>query len=183
MLRVVHNILPTIVYYLIDDTISSWNMEHFFLKMIKPRFWLIMSVSLINCVVMKPQLILMIWVALVSNYIMAPNFDKLRESVSKEEQRAYIKVNVLLETAPRVVANQLALALPESHLSERTVYNWYNDFKDGRRTDIEDLPRSGRRRTTTDEETKEYVKELIMESEGMRTEDLLYETGIPKTSL
>jgi len=30
---------------------------------------------------------------------------------------------------------------------------------------------------------KEQVKQLILESDGMRTNDLLYETGIPKTSL
>ena len=45
-----------------------------------------------------------------------------------------------------------------------------------------DLPRSGSPRETT-QDMKEQVKQLILESDGMRTNDLLYETGIPKTSL
>jgi len=116
-------------------------------------------------------------------FVKVPNFGQLRSSVTNEEQRAFIKVNVLLDTAPRVVACQLATALPDSHLSEATVYRWYGHFKEGKRTDIEDLPRSGRTGKKTDEDTKEYIKELIMESEGMRTEDLLYETELPKTTL
>lgn len=113
----------------------------------------------------------------------APNFDQLRESVTPEDQKSFIKVNVLLETPPRVVACQLATAVPESHLVERSVYRWYNDFKEGKRTDVSDLPRSGRPRETTSQESMENVKQLILDSDGMRTEDLIYETGIPKTSL
>ena len=75
------------------------------------------------------------------------------------------------------------LPSPETHLSERTVYKWFSDFKEGKRTDIEDEPRSGRTRTATDEDNKEMVKQLIMESEGMRTQDLLYETDLSESSL
>lgn len=35
----------------------------------------------------------------------------------------------------------------------------------------------------TTEDNKEMVRQLILESEGMRTEDLLYETGFSETSL
>jgi len=68
-------------------------------------------------------------------------------------------------------------------MTERSVYNWYNDFKDGKRTDVGDLSRSGRPRTSTTQDNKELVKDLILESDGMRTQDLLYETQIPETSL
>ena len=132
---------------------------------------------------MKLNNFLIINLACVLILVKAPNFDQLRQSVSVTEQRAFIKLNVLLETAPRVVHNQLTLALPDTHLTEKSVYNWYNDFKDGKRTDIEDMPRSGRPRETTDEANKEWVKELILESDGMRFSDLMYETGIPRTSL
>ena len=103
---------------------------------------------------MKQDLIVAICVAMGLNLVKAQNLDQLRASVTVEEQRAFIKVNVLLDTSPRLVSRQLAISLPDTHMAESTVYNWYNDFKDGRRTDIEDLPRSGRRRTT-DEDTKE----------------------------
>jgi len=65
-------------------------------------------------------------------FVEAPNFGQLRSSVSNEEQRAFIKVNVLLETTPRVVACQLTTALPDTHLSEATGYRWYGDFKEGK---------------------------------------------------
>ena len=132
---------------------------------------------------MKFQLTQVILLAITLKNVSAPNFDKLRDSVTTEEQRAFIKVNVLLETPPRVVAAQLQTAVPATYLNEKSVYNWYNDFKDGKRTDITDLPRSGRPRETTTEENKEMVRQLILESDGMRTEDLLHETGIPNSSL
>ena len=86
-----------------------------------------------------------------------------------------------MNTPPRVVASQLATALPQT-FNEKSVYNWY-DFKGGNRIDICDLPRSGKPRETMTQDMKEQVKQLILESDGMRTNDLLYETGIPKTSL
>jgi hypothetical protein len=135
------------------------------------------------CVIMKPHAVHVILLAWTLKNVEAPNFDQLRESVTPEDQKSFIKINVLLETPPRVVACQLATAVPESHLAERTVYLWYHDFKERKRTDVSDLPRSGRPRETTTQENIEKVKQLILDSDGMRTEDLIYETGIPQTSL
>jgi len=132
---------------------------------------------------MAYHLIWLILVLLTLKSAEAPNFDQLRASVNSEEQRAFIKINVLLDTSPRVVAAQLQTALPKGHLSERQVYRWYNDFKDGTRTDIHDIPHPGRTRVVTNEEQKEKIRQLILDSEGMRTEDLEYETGISHSSL
>ncbi len=136
----------------------------------------------VGCVIMKPHAVHVILLALTLKNVEAPNFDQLRESVTPEDQKSFIKINVLLETHPRVVACQLATAVPETHLAERTVRLWYHDFKEGIRTDVSDLPRSGRPRETS-QENMENVKQLILDSDGMRTEDLIYETGIPETSL
>jgi hypothetical protein len=92
-------------------------------------------------------------------------------------------VNVLLDTSPLVVLAQLQTASPQGHLSRTQIYFYYKEFKEGRRTDISEQPRSGRSRTTTDDVTKENVRQLILESEGMRTEDLMYETGLPHSTL
>lgn len=137
----------------------------------------------IGCVIMKPHAIHVILLVLTLKNVEAPNFDQLRESVTPEDQKSFIKINVLLETPPSVVACQLATAVPESHLAKRTVRLWYHDFKEGIRTNVSDLPRSGRPRETTTQESMEKVKQLILDSDGMRTEDLIYETGIPETSL
>lgn len=90
---------------------------------------------------------------------------------------------MLLETPPRVVACQLATVVSETCLADRTVRQWYHDFKEGKRTDASDLPRSGRPQETTTQENMEEVKQLILDNDGMRTEDLIHETGIPETSL
>ena len=132
---------------------------------------------------MNQQFKFLFLVLLAHINISGQNFDELRSSVTSIDQRGFIKISVLLESAPRVVAAQLATAVPDGHLVERQVYNWYNDFKDGKRTDIEEMPRSGRPRETTDEANKEWVKELILESDGMRFSDFMYQTGIPRTSL
>ena len=110
------------------------------------------------CVKMEPRLILVIILILALKNVNAPNFDQLRDSVTTGEQRAFIKLSVLLESAPSVVAAKLATIVPQSHLSESSVYNWYNDFKDGIRTDTADLPRSGRPRETTTEDNKETAR-------------------------
>ena len=62
------------------------------------------------------------------------------------------------------------------------VYNWYGDFKHGRRTDVSDLPKPGRTRSVTTEDNKEMIRKLILESEGMGT-DLLYETQLLESGL
>ena len=100
---------------------------------------------------MESQLILIILVLLALKSVDASKLDQLRESVTSEDQRSFIKISVLLDTAPRVVAAQLETAVLEGHLKERQVYNWYNDFKDVRRTDVSDLPKPGRPREATTE--------------------------------
>lgn len=132
---------------------------------------------------MSSRLILLIFVVLAHKSAEAPIFDQLRDSVTHEEQRTFIKINVLLDTSPRVVAAQLETALPQTHLAQSNVYKWYNDFKSGARTKVTDEPRPGKPRTVTTEANKERVRQLILESEGMRTDDLLYETDIPYRSL
>ena len=132
---------------------------------------------------MKSHLIYLIILGVALKNVTGQNLDKLRESISYEDQRTFIKVSVLLDTPPTVVAAQLATIVPQTYLSQATVYRWYNDFKHGRRIDISDQPRSGRPRETTTEENKEMIRQLILESDGMRTEDLIHETGLSQIAL
>ena len=106
----------------------------------------------VYCVIMEYHFVKLILLFLALKNVNAPdlpNLEELRDSVSREDQRAFIKICVLLNTSPRVVASQLATALPQIYLNEKSVYNRYNDFKGGNRTDISDLPRSGRPLETT----------------------------------
>jgi hypothetical protein len=132
---------------------------------------------------MASRIFLFIIIALAILRTIGQNLDQLRASVTLEDQRSFIKISVLLDRPPRAVAQQLADAVPETHLRQSSVYNWYNDFKQGRRTDVSDLPKPGRQRTMTTDDNKEKVRQLILESEGMRTEDLIYETSLSKYAL
>ena len=91
---------------------------------------------------MALHLIAFIYLVLVTFYMKAQNLDQLRDSVTLEDQRAFIKINVLLDTSPRVVLAQLQTALPNTGLQQSAVYKWYGDFRDGKRTDITEQPRS-----------------------------------------
>ena len=75
----------------------------------------------------KSQIFFFVGLAWATILVEAPKIDELRASVTSEEQKAYIKVNVILETSPEVVSCNLTIALPETHLSEATVYRWYGD--------------------------------------------------------
>ena len=81
---------------------------------------------------MKSRAVHVILLALTLKNVEAPNFDQLRHSVTQEYQRSFIKISVLLETPPSVVARQLATAVPETCLADRTVRQWYHDFKEGK---------------------------------------------------
>jgi len=61
---------------------------------------------------MKLRVIVFILVVLALIKAEGPNLDNLRGSITVEEQRAFIKVNVLLDTAPIVVSAQLQTAVP-----------------------------------------------------------------------
>jgi len=78
---------------------------------------------------MKSHLILLILVVLALKTVEEKLLD-----VTSEDQLSFIKINVLLNTSPRIVSAQLQTAVPQGHLGERQVYNWYNDFKQGKRT-------------------------------------------------
>ena len=122
-------------------------------------------------------------VVLALTFANGPNLDQLRDSVTHEQQRSFIKISVLLDTATSIVFAQLQTALPQTHLARSQVYFWYGEFKQGRRTEVSDLPKPGRTPVVTSEENKELVRQLILESEGMRMDDLMYETQMSHSSL
>ena len=70
---------------------------------------------------MALHLIEFIYLVLVTFYMKAQNLDQLRDSFTLEEQRAFIKINVLLDTSPRVVLAQLQTALPNTGLQQSAV--------------------------------------------------------------
>jgi transposase len=113
--------------------------------------------------------------------VYGPKVDQLRESVTNQEQRAFIKCHVLLGTPAVEVHRMLDKIARNRSLSKTHVYRLYNEFKDGSRLSSEEDPRSGRpRRPDTTHE--ERLRELLNEGECWRTEDLAQTLGISTAS-
>jgi transposase len=121
-------------------------------------------------------------VLLSAIFVYGPKVDPLRASVTNQEQRAFIKYHVLLNTPVAEVNSMLDKIARRNALSKRQVYKLYNEFKDGSRLSSEDAPHPGRPRTSTDTMHEEKLKELLNEGSNWSTEDLAQTLGISTSS-
>jgi len=59
----------------------------------------------------------------------------------------------------------------DSTMSQKNVYKWYKDFKEGRER-VDDLGRSGRPSTSTDDQHFNKVKEFVLKNLRLTVRDL-----------
>lgn len=98
------------------------------------------------------------------------------------EQRSCVKFCVANEISCAETLRMLQKAFKDTCMSKTQAYEWYNLFKGGR-TEVEDLPRSGRPSTSTDEQSVEEVKKIVMDNRRVSVREIAREIGIPKTSV
>ena len=67
-------------------------------------------------------------------------------------------------------------------MSQKNVYNWYKDFKEGGER-VDDLERPGRPSTSTDEQHVNHIKELVHESRRLPIRDPADTIGISRVLL
>ena len=67
-------------------------------------------------------------------------------------------------------------------MSQKNVYKWYKDFKEGREH-VDDLERPGRPSTLTDEQHVNQIKELVLKNRRLTINDLADTIGISRGSL
>ena len=76
------------------------------------------------------------------------------------EQRSAIKFCLRNEISVAETFRMLQKAFGDLSMSQKNVYKWYKDFKEGREH-VDDLERPGRSSTSTDEQHVNQIKELV----------------------
>lgn len=97
--------------------------------------------------------------------------------ITHTEQRALIKICVLLGKSSSQINEELKQSCGESALPRSSVFDWARQFKEGR-TSIEDRPRSGRPTEATDEHHVQLVEAEIKDDPRQTCEQIAYTLGI-----
>ena len=98
------------------------------------------------------------------------------------EQRSAIKFCLWNEISVAKTFRMVQKAFGDLTMSQKNLYKWYKDFKEGRER-IDDLERPGRPSTSTDEQHVNQVKELVHKDRRSVIRDLADTIGISKGSL
>ena len=109
--------------------------------------------------------------------------DQLRASVTREEQRAFIKLHVLLDVSATEVHRLLDKAVKSNAMSLAQVKRVYNQFKsEGRKTSSRE-PGSGKAQTSTSEAMQERLKNLLLEDNDWGTTDYAQSLEVSRSSV
>lgn len=102
--------------------------------------------------------------------------------MKSNEIRFYIQIRFKLGIEPKVILNELKIAIPEHAPSLKTIYNWINAFKNNSES-IEDKPRSGRPITAVTTQNITRVKDLIDENPNINYDQMIEQTSLSNGSL
>ena len=97
------------------------------------------------------------------------------------EQRSVIKFCLRDEISVAETFRMLQKTLGDLTISQKNVYKWYKDFKEGREC-VDDLERPGRPSTSTDEQYANQIKELVHKNRRLTIRDLADTTCISRGS-
>ncbi len=100
----------------------------------------------------------------LKNCVQCPNEDELQASVTVQEQRAFIKISVLLNKAATEIHKESETALGNRAYSLRRVRELAHEYQTRQRLSCEDLPRSGRPVTADTPENRRDYRHLWLKS-------------------
>ena len=98
------------------------------------------------------------------------------------EQRTAIKFCLQNEISVAETFSMLQKAIADLTMSQKNVYKWYKDFKEGRER-VDDLELPGRPSTSTNEQHVNQIKELVHKNRRLTIRDLAGTIGISRRSL
>ena len=98
------------------------------------------------------------------------------------EQRGAIKFCLRNEISVAETFRMLHKAFRDLTMSQKNVYKWYKDLKEGRER-VDDLERPGRPSTSTDEQYVNQIKELMHKNRRLTIGDLADTIRISRGSL
>ena len=107
---------------------------------------------------------------------------ELSDTVTNEDQRSYIKIESLRGKTPTDIHAALVEVCGELAVSRSTVSRWAVRFRHGRGS-IENIEKSGRPKTATDDQSVQVVAEFLEEDRRVTCEEIAAGTGISATSV
>jgi len=102
-------------------------------------------------------------------------------SVNNDDQRAYIKIETLRGKIPTEIHSSLTEVCGVEAVDRSTISRWAQRFREGRLS-IENDPKSGRPRTSTDGQSVERVLQTPEEDRRMTCEEIAHSAGILRAS-
>jgi len=102
-------------------------------------------------------------------------------TVTNDDQRAYIKIETLREKTPTEIHSSLMEVYGVETVDRSTISRWAQRFREGMLS-IENDPKSGRPRTSTDDQSVERVPQILEEDRRMSCEKIAHSSGIARTS-
>ena len=97
------------------------------------------------------------------------------------EQRSAIKFYLRNEISVAATFRMLQKAFGDLTMSQKNLYKWFKDFKEGRER-VDDLERPGRPSTSTDGQNTNQIKELVHKNRLLTIRDLADTIGISRGS-
>jgi transposase len=102
-------------------------------------------------------------------------------TVTNDAQRAYIKIEILRGKTRMEIHSSLMEVCGVKAVDRSTISRWAQHFREGRLS-IENDPKSGRRRTSTDDQNVERVVQILEEDRRMTCEEIAHSAGISRES-
>jgi len=103
-------------------------------------------------------------------------------TVTNDDQRAYIKIETLLGKTPTEIHSSVMEVCGVETVFRTIISRWAQPLREGSLS-IENDPKSGRPRTSTDDQSVERVLQILEEDRRLTCEENAHCAGISRTSV